>query len=152
MLLSVSFSPSILSGYGWPRGLYCNSGPTAEHCHRLLEDELGVQCSCEYGSWKWINRGRTVSLDVGVLMLDPDGQIWRGGREGAVIRSNQHSEKLEIAAVIISPVGSKKMTCDINVRVKHMIKNDLRSSHTQLCFAFSGVFLCVSYFGNCSIT
>lgn len=39
-----------LSGYGWPRGLYCNSGPTAEHCHRLLEDELGIQCSCEYGS------------------------------------------------------------------------------------------------------
>lgn len=46
---------SLLSGYGWPRGLYCNSGSTAEHCHRLLEDDLGIQCCCEFSlleDWK----------------------------------------------------------------------------------------------------
>lgn len=47
-LLLTDPSSALCSGYGRPRDLHRNAGPAAQHCHRLLEDELGVQRSREY--------------------------------------------------------------------------------------------------------
>lgn len=44
-----------------------------------------------------------------------------------MIRFNYHSEKLEVAALIITPAGSKRMIRRIDVRVKRMIKKGSES-------------------------